>query len=116
MNKFLAVLILFFCLVETGFSADTGPEARFARLALDCVHREYPNKIAHVMSSAADARTPSWLHPVFYGCFDWHSSVHGHWLLVRLLRTERGQAITPELGSEIVSALDQSFTAEGVAE
>ena len=116
MKKFLAVLILFFCLVETGFSADTGPEARFARLALDCVHREYPNKIAHVMSSAADARTPFSLHPVFYGCFDWHSSVHGHWLLVRLLRTERGEAITPELGSEIVSALDQSFTAEGVAE
>ena len=59
---------------------------RFARLALQCVHREYPNKIGHVMSSDEDARPPRELTPAFYGCYDWHSSVHGHWLLVRLLR------------------------------
>jgi len=52
--------------------------ARFARLAIDCVHREYPNKIAHVLNDASDARPPSSLHPVFHGCFDWHSAVHGH--------------------------------------
>ena len=56
---------------------------RFARLALACVHQEYPNKIAHVMSSDADARPPRELTPAFYGCYDWHSSVHGHWLLAR---------------------------------
>lgn len=60
--------------------------ARFANLALACVEREYPNKIAHVMSSDKDAQPPRQLTPVFYGCFDWHSAVHGHWLLVRLLR------------------------------
>ena len=60
---------------------------RFARLALDCVHREYPNKISHVLQSAADVREPHELTPVFYGCYDWHSAVHGHWLLARLLRT-----------------------------
>lgn len=60
--------------------------ARFANLALACVEREYPNKIAHVMSSDRDAQPPRQLTPVFYGCFDWHSAVHGHWLLVRLLR------------------------------
>ena len=58
----------------------------FARLALECVHREYPNKIAHVMTSDADAKPPRQLTPAFYGCYDWHSSVHGHWLLARAVR------------------------------
>jgi len=89
--------------------------AKFARLALDCVHREYPNKIGHVLNSAEDAQTPSMLHPVFYGCFDWHSSVHGHWLLVRLLRTVPAGVMPAELREEIVNALDQSFTRDGVA-
>ena len=66
--------------------ADGALVARFARLALDCVHREYPNKIAHVLDGDADARPPRELTPAFYGCYDWHSSVHGHWLLARLAR------------------------------
>src|SRR5687768_1809891 len=65
---------------------DAAQAERFARLALDCVHREYPNKVAHVLHSDADARPPRALTPVFYGCYDWHSSVHGHWLLARLAR------------------------------
>ena len=89
--------------------------SRFARLALDCIHREYPNKIAHVLNGAEDARTPSQLYPVFYGCFDWHSAVHGHWLLVRLLRTTAGEGMPPELGEEIAQALERSFRPEGVA-
>ena len=60
---------------------------RFADLALSCVHREYPNKIAHVLNRDEDAKPPRELTPVFYGCYDWHSAVHGHWLLVRLCRT-----------------------------
>src|SRR6266498_5144879 len=60
---------------------------RFARLALACVHKEYPNKISHVLNSDADVAPPRKLTPAFCGCYDWHSSVHGHWLLVRLLRT-----------------------------
>ncbi|MFC1689612.1 DUF2891 domain-containing protein [Pseudomonadota bacterium] len=95
-------------------SIDPQLAGKFARLALDCVHREYPNKIAHVLNSAEDAQTPSALHPVFYGCFDWHSSVHGHWLLVRLLRTVPAVEMSPELRDEIISALNQSFTSEGV--
>lgn len=83
-------------------------EDRFATLALACVHREYPNKISHVLQSADDAKPPRELTPAFYGCFDWHSSVHGHWLLTRLLNTN------PEtvLATEIRTALSQSFTAE----
>ncbi|MCX6546281.1 MAG: DUF2891 domain-containing protein [Acidobacteria bacterium] len=61
--------------------------ARFANLALACVHQEYPSKIAHVLNSEADVRAPHQLTPAFYGCYDWHSSVHGHWLLARLART-----------------------------
>ena len=86
-------------------------EDRFAILALDCVHRQYPNKISHVLQSDSDAKPPRELTPVFYGCFDWHSSVHGHWLLTRLLNTN------PEsvLANEIRSALNTSFTAENFA-
>mgnify|MGYP000051855691 CR=1 FL=1 len=89
--------------------------ARFARLALDCVHREYPNKISHVLNGDADARPPSSLYPVFFGCFDWHSSVHGHWLLVRLLRVVPQGQLPAELQAEIEKALERSFTADGVA-
>ncbi len=60
--------------------------SRFAALALACVHQEYPNKIAHVLQSDADLHPPHDLTPAFYGCYDWHSDVHAHWLLVRLAR------------------------------
>ena len=65
---------------------DEPSAAKFARLALNCVSREYPSKIAHVLYSQQDARTPRELTPAFYGCYDWHSAVHGHWLLARLSR------------------------------
>ncbi len=71
---------------ETAQREEAGAD-RFAALALSCVEREYPNKIAHVLSSDEDVRPPRELTPVFFGCYDWHSSVHGHWLLVRLART-----------------------------
>jgi hypothetical protein len=66
---------------------DAAAVERFATLALECLHKDYPNKIAHVLNSDADAKPPCELTPVFCGCFDWHSAVHGHWLLVRLCRT-----------------------------
>ncbi|MGD8452641.1 MAG: DUF2891 domain-containing protein [Phycisphaerae bacterium] len=90
-----------------------GPAAieRFATLALDCLHQEYPNKISHVMSSDDDARPPHELTPVFYGCFDWHSAVHGHWLLVRLCRMYPDAPFVPRARA----ALAESFTAERVA-
>lgn len=87
-------------------------ETRFSKLALDCVHREYPNKIGHTMSSDMDAKTPRQLHPAFYGCFDWHSSVHGHWLLVRLLHVGGQDGPWRE---EAIAKLSTSFTAENIA-
>lgn len=66
---------------------DAASAGRFADLALACVHREYPNKIAHVLQDDDDVAPPRELTPAFYGCYDWHSAVHGHWLLARLART-----------------------------
>lgn len=87
-------------------------EDRFARLALDCIHRPYPNKISHAISSDDDLAPPRQMTPAFYGCFDWHSAVHGHWLLTRLLKT---QPDTP-YAEEIRHALGQSFTPENMAQ
>ncbi len=58
----------------------------FARLALRGIRKEYPNKPADVLTGARDVKGPRAVHPAFYGSFDWHSAVHGHWMLVRLLR------------------------------
>lgn len=60
--------------------------AGFARLTLGHIRREYPNKLDHVLHGPADARTPSDLHPIFYGSFDWHSCVHGWWQLLTIAR------------------------------
>ena len=85
--------------------------ARFARLALDCVHREYPNKIAHVLNSDVDALPPRRLTPAFYGCYDWHSAVHGHWLLARLSR------LFPDarFAADARAALERNITRENIA-
>src|SRR3954452_19875118 len=90
--KTLLLASLFF-LATTLRAADDAPKfdaaaaERFARLALACVAKEYPNKVSHVLNSDADVAPPRQLTPAFYGCYDWHSSVHGHWLLARLAWT-----------------------------
>ena len=96
---------------QEGGEFDEAAVGRFADLALTCLHQEYPNKISHVMSSDEDARPPRALTPVFYGCFDWHSAVHGHWLLVRLCR------MYPEASfvANGRAALSRSFMPERVA-
>jgi len=90
---------------------DTAMAGRFAELALACVHRPYPNKIAHVLESDADARPPRELTPAFYGCYDWHSAVHGHWLLARLAR------LFPDasFATPARAALAESLTAANIA-
>ena len=65
---------------------DDQTAAYFSRMVMENVEREYPNHIMHMLNSDADVQSPRQLHPVFFGCYDWHSSVHSHWLLVRLLR------------------------------
>jgi hypothetical protein len=85
--------------------------ARFARLALDCVGREYPNKIAHTLQSDADLAPPRILTPAFYGCYDWHSAVHGHWLLARLSRMFPDAAFAREARA----AIARNITRENIA-
>jgi len=87
---------------------DPGLARRFAGLALSCIHREYPNKIAHVLNSDDDVRPPRELTPVFYGCYDWHSSVHGHWLLVKIARSLPGE----EISEQAFEALKRSFSSK----
>ncbi|HTV00949.1 MAG TPA: DUF2891 domain-containing protein [Luteitalea sp.] len=90
---------------------DLAQAEKLAALALACVHQEYPNKIAHTLAGDADAKPPRQLTPVFYGCFDWHSSVHGHWLLARVARLYPG---TP-LAAKAEAALGRNITPEAVA-
>ncbi|MEM7233604.1 MAG: DUF2891 domain-containing protein [Planctomycetota bacterium] len=96
---------------KSGRGGEARLAARFADLALSCVHREYPNKIAHVLSGVEDAKTPRQLTPIFYGCFDWHSAVHGHWLLVRLLRRHPKS----EFATKARAALRASFRDDAAA-
>jgi hypothetical protein len=91
---------------------DAAAAQRFASLALACVHKEYPNKISHSMLSDADVAPPRKLTPAFYGCYDWHSSVHGHWLLVRLLRTFPDAPFAPAART----ALSESLTSANLAQ
>ncbi|HET9328780.1 MAG TPA: DUF2891 domain-containing protein [Candidatus Eisenbacteria bacterium] len=95
-------------------SVDAGRSSSAARLAdliLAAVGREYPSHIVHWMGSDADARPPRELTPAFFGSFDWHSCVHGHWALARLARFHAGE----DFASRIRAALSRSLTAEKVA-
>ena len=85
--------------------------AKFARIALGHVEREYPNKLDHVLTGEGDAVGVRALHPIFYGSFDWHSCVHGYWLLARLRRR------VPQMteAGEITALFDRAFTEAHVA-
>ena len=90
---------------------DSALADKFARIALGHLTREFPNKLDHILNDAGDLRTPRELHPIFYGSFDWHSCVHGYWLLVRL------SARFPNLAAadEIRGVIEKHFTAANVA-
>ena len=80
-------------------------------LPTHCISVEYPNKLGNVLGSDADLKTPKQLRPIFYGCFDWHSSVHGFWSIVKLMKD------FPELdqNNQVRNELNQLITAENVA-
>jgi hypothetical protein len=105
------------CSPQAGSAGRTSPPLdrataqRFADLALKCLHQEYPNKIAHTMAGDADVRPPRELYPAFHGCYDWHSAVHGHWLLVRLARQYPKAPFAQQARAELA----RSFTAANLA-
>ncbi len=84
----------------------------FARMPLTYLRQEYPNHIMHLLNDDGDVLPPRALHPIFYGCFDWHSAVHGYWLLLRCLR------LYPELPcrDEIIALIDEHLTEANVAQ
>ncbi len=92
--------------------ADAG---RFAELALACVHTEYPNKIAHVLAGDDDVAPPRELTPAFYGCYDWHSAVHGHWLLARLARRYPDAGFAPNARAALATSLTPAAIEREVA-
>ena len=98
-------------ILAVALSLDAGAASHFARLALQCAEKEYPNKLDHVMNGPHEVQSPRALHPAFYGCYDWHSTVHGHWMLVRLLRQ------FPQLpeAAEIRRQLDEHLSEQPVA-
>ena len=106
-----ALLLALLGLAMQAEEFDARAAAHFARLALDCVHKEYPNKLAHSLNSDADVKPPRELTPAFYGCYDWHSSVHGHWLLARLARLYPEAEFAP--GAK--AALARSLTPRNLA-
>jgi hypothetical protein len=85
--------------------------SKFASLALAHVRREYPNKLDHVLNGPEDLKSPSGLHPIFFGSFDWHSNVHGYWLLATVYR------LVPSLPEreKIRALFDEQMTVEKVA-
>jgi hypothetical protein len=119
MKRMMCVVFLLFTIHQMSAQITKPPATfdinaaeRFAHLALACVHKEYPNKLSHSLNSDADVAPPRKLTPAFYGCYDWHSSVHGHWLLVRLVRTFPTAAFAPSARQ----ALHQSLTADNIAQ
>ncbi len=104
-----------FLLAARGPGAELEPASadRFARLALACLDREYPNEPEQVLDGADDVHAPRADHPAFFGCDDWHSSVQGHWLLVRLLRVAPGMPSAPH-AREVLDAhlTDASIASE----
>jgi hypothetical protein len=96
--------------VNSEFTLNPEKAAHFASLALNCVHKPFPYKPGHVIQDSTDNALPEILHPAFYGCFDWHSSVHGHWMLVRLLK------LFPDLdlSEKIRVALHDNLTKENL--
>lgn len=97
---------------SSGFELTEKGASLLAGLPLKCIQQQYPNKTNHTAQSDSDqALTPGQLHPAFYGCFDWHSSVHGHWMLVRLLK------MFPQLpeASQIRSIINTTITAANIS-
>src|SRR5881394_1814354 len=120
MKFIISAILLFLAAHDLGVAESTNSHEalsinaaeRFANLALACVHKEYPNHISHTMNNDADVAPPRKLTPAFFGCYDWHSSVHGHWLLGRLARTYPDAPFARPARE----ALQQSLTAENITQ
>lgn len=115
MRKALIISSFIFSITFAGNAfAQEAWKQNFAKLALTCVKQEYPNKISHSLNSAQDVKAPHELYPAFYGCLDWHSSVHGHWLLAKVSEYH-DEAGKPVFFNDALAALQKSITKENIA-
>jgi hypothetical protein len=105
-----AILVMMVLVTQAHAELTVEQASKLAKLPLACLTREYPNKIEHVVNTGADVKQPRDLHPAFYGCLDWHSAVHGHWMLVRLLKTFPA---LPE-AAEIRALIDATITTRNI--
>lgn len=114
MKHLFLVLYLIICFFPVfSQSLDQDAAIRLARLPLHCINTEFPNKTSHTADSITDAvLLPSQLHPAFYGCLDWHSSVHGHWLLLKVLK----QFPSIPIKDSIIQILGNSFQPQKIKE
>jgi hypothetical protein len=113
--KYLFGVICVLLIRNAGFSQSLTAETalNLGRLPLHCIPTEFPNKTSHTADGPADAvLLPSQLHPAFYGCLDWHSSVHGHWLLLKVLK----QFPDITIKDSILQALGNSFQIQKIQE
>ena len=120
MNYFVVTVILIQCFVcgckaqeftpIKSISFELEQANLLAELPLECIQKEYPNKLGQTLANPYELGQPGELHPAFYGCFDWHSSVHGHWSLVTLVNT------FPQLKqrAEIIELLSQQLTEHNI--
>lgn len=122
MSKLILISFTFLFLVQIT-SSQEGKEmkipelsleqaTRLSKLPIKCMNTEYPNKLGQTLGGTEDLRSPKSLHPAFYGCFDWHSSVHGHWSLVSLLK----QYPNIENADQIRKNLLKNLTKENIEE
>jgi hypothetical protein len=108
----LNVVLFLSCGNLFAFELTADQATQFAKLALKGIAKEYPNKPADVLNGDGDVQSPQRIHPAFYGCYDWHSAVHGHWMLVRILKFHPDLPIE----AEIRAALAANLTAENLEE
>jgi hypothetical protein len=114
MIKYLCIILLAFS--SNGFSQieslqlNLETAERLSTLPFDCIEVEYPNKLNQVLTDSTHLARPTELHPVFYGCFDWHSAVHGHWLLAKAMNSFPDS----ELAMRVVTLFDKQFTVPNV--
>ena len=109
MRIIIFILVVFafsFDSVSQEYKLDYAAAEKFSALPLECIKQEYPYKLGQVLKDSTQLQGPRDLHPIFYGCFDWHSSVHGHWLLVEVLN----RFPETELAKEIEWLLSDQFT------
>lgn len=127
--KYLTILIAVCCLwaCKNKQKSEDIPEQSIEKLKMDfdaastlvelplkCATQEYPNKLGQVIGDSIDLKQPKTLHPAFYGCFDWHSAVHGHWSMVELLKLHPNLKQADSIKSVLQSHLNKENIAKEV--